>query len=178
MPIVRPAGKRPPVPYWLKPDQLGKQPYSTINARSDRIQTGADLSRTLQEAAVPGADDRLVRVAEDQPKAKRPFHFQPKATPFAFGGVYDVWKGDGKPAIHQLLDRHHGRGAKHCGLSRPHAAGPGRKPVRGLDARTAGDGYRDDETVPRRDRGLEVGAAVGNVRNNPPELIERVTGLL
>jgi len=28
-------------------------------------------------------------------KTKKPFHFQPKATPFAFGGVYDVWKGDG-----------------------------------------------------------------------------------
>jgi putative SOS response-associated peptidase YedK len=34
--------------------------------------------------------------------ARRPrslFHFQPKAAPFAFAGVYDVWKGDGGMAI-------------------------------------------------------------------------------
>ena len=47
MPIIRPAGNGRElvmagwglVPFWLKPDQLGKQPYSTINARDDRIQT-------------------------------------------------------------------------------------------------------------------------------------------
>jgi putative SOS response-associated peptidase YedK len=33
------------------------------------------------------------------PKAKRPYHFRPKAEPFAFAGVYDVWKGDGGRAI-------------------------------------------------------------------------------
>ena len=47
MPIIRPAGNGRELimagwglePFWLKPDQLGKQPYSTINARDDRIQT-------------------------------------------------------------------------------------------------------------------------------------------
>jgi hypothetical protein len=32
-------------------------------------------------------------------KAKRPYHFRPKAEPFAFAGIYDVWKGDGGRAI-------------------------------------------------------------------------------
>ena len=32
-------------------------------------------------------------------KAKRPYHFKPKTEPFAFAGVYDVWKGDGGRAI-------------------------------------------------------------------------------
>jgi putative SOS response-associated peptidase YedK len=32
-------------------------------------------------------------------KAKRPYHFRPKAEPFAFAGVYDVWKSDGGRAI-------------------------------------------------------------------------------
>jgi putative SOS response-associated peptidase YedK len=27
------------VPFWLKPDQLAKQPYSTINARAETIRT-------------------------------------------------------------------------------------------------------------------------------------------
>jgi putative SOS response-associated peptidase YedK len=52
------------VPFWLKPEDLSKQPYSTINARSDRIVTAP----TYRE-------------------------------PFAFAGVYDVWKADGKSAI-------------------------------------------------------------------------------
>ena len=29
-------------------------------------------------------------------KTKQPYHFRPAATPFAFGGVYDVWKGGDK----------------------------------------------------------------------------------
>jgi putative SOS response-associated peptidase YedK len=49
MPIIRPAGNGRElllacwglVPFWLKPNQLGKQTYSTINARDDRIQTAA-----------------------------------------------------------------------------------------------------------------------------------------
>jgi putative SOS response-associated peptidase YedK len=32
-------------------------------------------------------------------KTKRPYHFKPKAEPFSFAGVYDVWKGDGGRAI-------------------------------------------------------------------------------
>jgi putative SOS response-associated peptidase YedK len=47
MPIIRPAGNGRKlvmatwglVPFWTKSEQLGKQPYSTINARADRIQT-------------------------------------------------------------------------------------------------------------------------------------------
>ena len=51
MPIVRPAGNGRElvmagwglVPFWLKPDQLARQPYATINARSDRVQTAHDF---------------------------------------------------------------------------------------------------------------------------------------
>jgi len=38
-------------------------------------------------------------------------------------------------------------------------------------------GTPDDEALCRRDRSVEVGAEVGNVKNNGPELMERV-GLL
>jgi putative SOS response-associated peptidase YedK len=32
-------------------------------------------------------------------KRKRPIHMRAEATPFAFAGVYDVWKGDGGRAV-------------------------------------------------------------------------------
>jgi putative SOS response-associated peptidase YedK len=35
-------------------------------------------------------------------KRKRPYHFRPKASPFAFAGVHDVWKADGGPRITSL----------------------------------------------------------------------------
>src|SRR5215510_15069702 len=49
MPIIRPAGNGRElimaiwglVPFWMKLEQMGKQAYSTINARDDRIQTAA-----------------------------------------------------------------------------------------------------------------------------------------
>jgi putative SOS response-associated peptidase YedK len=60
MPIVRPAGNGRElamagwslVPFWLKPDRLGKQPYSTINARDASL-----LTRPLRSSLVePEAD--------------------------------------------------------------------------------------------------------------------------
>ena len=51
------------VPFWLKPDQLAKQPYSTITTRRDYPHS-ADISRALQDEALPGADHGLVRMAE------------------------------------------------------------------------------------------------------------------
>jgi len=64
MPIIRPAGNGRElimagwglVPFWLKPDQLGKQPYSTINARDDRIQTAPTYREPFKKAPllVPG----------------------------------------------------------------------------------------------------------------------------
>src|SRR5262249_37153490 len=33
------------------------------------------------------------------PKQKQPYHFRPTGQPFAFGGIYDVWKGQSKPTI-------------------------------------------------------------------------------
>ena len=36
---------------------------------------------------------------DEKGKRKRPYHFKPKAEPFALAGVYDVWKGDGGRAI-------------------------------------------------------------------------------
>jgi putative SOS response-associated peptidase YedK len=80
------------VPFWLKPDQLAKQPYSTIHARAETIRrapTYRELFKT-KRCLVP---------ATGWYEWQEPIHMCPKATPFALAGVYDVWKGDGGKAI-------------------------------------------------------------------------------
>src|SRR5579872_3347024 len=43
---------------------------------------------------------RIVKTAVFNARAeKQPYHFRPKAEPFAFGGIYDVWKGAGQATI-------------------------------------------------------------------------------
>jgi putative SOS response-associated peptidase YedK len=107
------------------------------------------------------------------PKTKRPFHFRPEAQPFAFGGVYDRWKGDGKEIMSfsivttaaapstveyhdrmplvldesQFEDWMRGSAKQAVEMMRPYA------------------GTIDVWQVP---------TAVGNVRNNTPELMERI----
>jgi len=110
-------------------------------------------------------------------KRKRPCHLKPKAESFALAGVYDVWRGDGgraitsfaivttnpAPSVAQYYDR---------------------MPV------VLDDGQFDDwmrgPTEQRAEmmkpyaseiEAWEVPAEVGNVRNNRPELMERI-GLL
>jgi putative SOS response-associated peptidase YedK len=126
---------------------------------------------------VSGVGERLVRVAEDQPQAKRPYHFKPKAEPFAFAGVYDVWKGDGGHAITSFA-------IVTTDAAPSVAQYHNRMPV------VLEDSQFDDwmRGTPDQAAALmkpyageieawEVGSEVGNVKNNRPELMERV-GLL
>ena len=80
------------VPFWLKPDQLSKQPYATINARSDRIETAPAYREPFKKRRCIVPATGWYEWQKTGAKTKKPFHFQPKATPFAFGGVFDVWK--------------------------------------------------------------------------------------
>src|SRR5262245_27544148 len=90
MPIVRPAGNGRElvmagwglVPWWLKPEQLGKPAYSTINARSDRVQTAPTYREPFKtrHCLVPASG--WYEWQKTGPKTKTPFHFRPKATPF------------------------------------------------------------------------------------------------
>jgi putative SOS response-associated peptidase YedK len=102
MPIVRPAGNGRElmmaawglVPYWLKPEQLGKQAYSTINARSDRVQTAPTYRDPFRQRRCIIPTTGWYEWQKTGSKTKRPHHFQPAAKPFAFGGVFDIWRGD------------------------------------------------------------------------------------
>jgi putative SOS response-associated peptidase YedK len=182
MPIIRPAGNGRElvmagwglVPFWLKPEQLGQKPYATINARSDRIQTAPTYREPFKKRRCIVPTTGWYEWRKTGAKTKKPFHFQPKAAPFAFGGVYDVWKGDGGMAITSFsivttnaapsTQQYHDRMPLVLEESQfddwmrgpPEMAAGMMKPYSGpLEA-------------------WEVGADVGNVRNNRPELMERV----
>ncbi len=181
MPIIRPSGNGRElvmaiwglVPFWLKPQDLGKQPYSTINARADRIQTAPTYREPFKKRRCLVPASGWYEWEKTGAKTKRPFHFKPKAEPFAFAGVYDVWKGDGGPGVTSFA-------------------------IVTTEATPATASYHDRMPVVLEDgqfddwmRGLpelaaemmkpcggaidvcEVGADVGNVRNNRPDLLKR-----
>jgi putative SOS response-associated peptidase YedK len=102
---------------------------------------------------------------------------RPKAAPFAFAGVYDVWKGDGGMAITSFA------------IVTTDAA-PSTRPYHdrmplALEESQFDDWMRGPPELAAEMmkpyggaiEAWEVGAEVGNVRNNRPELMERV-GLL
>lgn len=107
MPIVRPAGNGRElvlagwglVPFWLKPEQLGRQPYATINARSDRIRTAPTYREPFRKRRCIVTATGWYEWRKTGPKTRQPFHFRPAARPFGFAGVYDIWKGDGGKAV-------------------------------------------------------------------------------
>jgi hypothetical protein len=137
----------------------------------------SQLSGAVAAAALLGVGKRVVRMAEAGRQEEATDHMRPAATPFALAGVYDVWKGangqaitsfaivttDAAPSVAQYYDRMpvvlddgqfddwmRGTPDQAASMMRPYA--------------------RDIEA-------WEVGPEVGNVRNNRPELMERV-GLL
>ena len=107
MPIIRPAGNGRElvmagwglVPFWLKPDQLAKQPYSTINARAETIRTAPTYREPFKTKRCVVPATGWYEWQKLDAKKKRPIHMCAKATPFALAGVYDVWKGDGGKVI-------------------------------------------------------------------------------
>jgi putative SOS response-associated peptidase YedK len=68
-------------------------------ARSDRIQTAPTCREPFKRSRCLVPASGWYEWQKISAKAKRPYHFTPKATPFAFGGVYDVWNADGKSKI-------------------------------------------------------------------------------
>jgi putative SOS response-associated peptidase YedK len=165
------------VPFWLKPEQLGKQPYSTINARAETIRTAPTYREPFKTKRCLVPATGWYDWQKLDAKKKRPIHMCAKATPFALAGVYDVWKGDGGKAITSFA-------IVTTDAAPSVAQYHNRMPV------VLDDSHFDDwmRGTPDQAAGLmkpfageieawEVGVEVGNVRNNRPKLIERV-GLL
>jgi putative SOS response-associated peptidase YedK len=181
MPIIRAAGNGRElvmagwglIPFWLKPEQLAKQPYSTINARADRIQTAPTYREPFKQRRCLVPASGWYEWQKVTARSKRPFHFQPKAEPFAFAGVYDVWKGDGGRAITSF--------AIVTTEAAPSTASYHDRMPLVLEGSQFDDWMRGP---PELAAGMmkpytgaidiwEVAADVGNLRNNRPELLER-----
>ena len=180
MPIIRPAGngrelvvaKWGLVPYWTKPEQAAKPPYATINARADRVQTAPAYREPfkMRRCLVPTTGWYEWQMIT--PNQKQPYHFRPVAKPFAFAGIYDVWKGEGKPTITSFSIV-------------TTAAAPSTAPYHDRMPLVLDEGQFEDWMRGPPDKASimmkpyagkieawPVPAAVGNVRNNSPDLME------
>lgn len=181
MPIIRPAGngrellmaKWGLIPFWLKPEQIGKQAYSTINARAERIQTTPTYRDAFDRRRCIVPATGWYEWQKVTAKTKRPYHFRPKAEPFAFAGVYDVWQGGAHQAIASFAIVTTGAASSTSGYH-------DRMPVV-LTEDQFDDWSRGSMEIATGLMRLyegdidiwEVDPAVGNVRNNRPELMER-----
>jgi len=87
MPIGRPATVAswcwragPLIPFWLKPEQLGKMAFSTINARAERIQTAPAFREPFKKRRCLVPASGWYEWQDIGAKKKKPFHFQPKGS--------------------------------------------------------------------------------------------------
>lgn len=107
MPIIRPAGNGRElmlagwglIPFWMKQENLAKQAYATFNARSDRVVSAPTYREPFKKRRCLVPATGWYEWQKIDAKTKKPHHFQPKANPFAFAGIYDVWNADGKSNI-------------------------------------------------------------------------------
>jgi putative SOS response-associated peptidase YedK len=182
MPIIRPAGNGRElvlagwglVPFWLKPEQLRQKPYATINARSDRIQTAPTYREPFKKRRCIVPASGWYEWQKIGAKTRKPFHFHTKAAPFAFAGVYDVWKGDGGMAITSFAivttDAAPGTRQYHDRMPLVLEESQFEDWMRGPPELAAGMMKPYGGAI----EAWEVGAEVGNVKNNRPALMERV----
>jgi putative SOS response-associated peptidase YedK len=182
MPIVRPAGNGRElvmagwglIPFWMKKENLARQAYATFNARADRIQNAPTFREPFKKRRCVVPASGWYEWQKVTPKTKRPFHFVPKAEPFAFAGVYDVWNGDGKSSIVSFS------------IVTTEAA-PSTAPYHDRMPLIFEEGQFDDwmrgppelaaqmmKPYPGAIDMWEVSSDVGNVRNNRADLMERI----
>ena len=81
---------------------------AVLNARADRIRAAPTYREPFKPRRCLVPASGWYEWQKISAKVKRPHHFKPKGEPFAFAGVYDVWKGDGGRAINnrpELMER-------------------------------------------------------------------------
>jgi len=131
-----------------------KPSYSTINARAETIQTAASYREPFKQRRCLVPATGWYEWQKLDAKRKQPFHFKPKHEPFALAGVYDVWKGGGQVITSFAIVTTDAAPSWLCGP--PDQAVEMMKPY------------------PGEIEAWEVPAEGGNVRNNRPQLMERV----
>jgi len=182
MPIIRPAGNGRElvmagwglIPYWLKIGDLGKRPYATINARAETIRTSPTYREPFKKRRCLVPASGWYEWQNVGKKKKRPIHMRTTASPFAFAGLWDVWKDDGGADVTSFA-------IATTEAAPSVAAYHNRMPVVLDDAQFDEwmRGTPDQAAALMSPYGgeidaWEVGPDVGNVRNNRPELMDRV----
>jgi putative SOS response-associated peptidase YedK len=105
MPIIRPAGNGrelvmavwPLIPFWTK--DIKARAYNTINARAETIRTKPAFRQPFERrrCLVPATGWYEWQDLGKRKKKRRSVCV--KAEPFAFVGVWGVWKGHGGPGV-------------------------------------------------------------------------------
>ena len=82
------------VPRWANDPTSGPRP---MNARSETLRTSAPFRESFRDRRCLIPADGFYEW-EDMADGKQPWHFRrPDRKPFAFAGIWDVWKGAEKP---------------------------------------------------------------------------------
>ena len=173
IPIIRPApnGRELVMAGW------GLQPHDTINARAETIRTAPAYREPFEKRRCLVPATGWYEWQDVGEKEKRPMHLRPMTTPFAFAGVWGVWQDDGGRSMtgFSIVTT-----TAALSVSQYHS----RMPVL-LDDHQFDEWMRGmpDQAVtlltpyPGAIEAWEVGAEVGDVKNNRPELMERVRAL-
>lgn len=82
------------VPRWANDPNSGPRP---MNARSETVRTSAPFRDSFRDRRCLIPADGFYEW-EDTPTGKQPYHFRrPDRQPFAFAGIWDIWKGADRP---------------------------------------------------------------------------------
>ncbi len=110
-------------------------------------------------------------------RRKRPLHMSPRTSPWAFAGIWDIWRGDGGPGVLSFAivttDAAPSIRPYHPRMPVVLDAGQFETWMRGAPAEAA----RLMVPYPGDIDAWEVTTAVGDPRNNRPELLDRVAML-
>lgn len=84
------------MPFWRSRISSGNRPAARSTLGSDRDQTAPTYREPFKKRRCLVPATSWYEWQGIDAKAMKPHHFQPLAKPFAFAGVWDVWKGDGQ----------------------------------------------------------------------------------
>lgn len=184
MPIIRPnENDREAVmaiwaliPHWIK--NLEAPTYSTINARSETIREKPAFKTPFEKrrCIVSATGWYEWKKLDAKPKGgkKQPYHLQPKAPVWAFGGVWNLFHADGGQGVHSfsIVTTDAAPSVAHVHERMPLILEEGQfdQWMRG----TPDEAEKLMQPYSGRVETWEVGPDVGSVKNNRPDLMSRL----
>jgi putative SOS response-associated peptidase YedK len=186
MPIIRPAGNGrelvmavwPLIPFWTKDIKwtrdIKARAYNTINARAKTIRTKPAFKQPFERRRCLVPATGWYEWQHLGKRKKRPIHMCAKATPVAFAGVWDFWKGNGGPGVTSFTIVITGAAPS---IAQYHERMPVVLEDSQFDEWMRGTPDQAAALMVPYSGAIdawEVGPDVGNVRNNRPDLMDRV----